>query len=102
MEFTLLDRIALTNNILPKEGSFDDLIIAKEINTKVGVTGEELAKYEIKAENKTLVWNQNGAEARFEYEFTELEKKLIASVLTKMNEEKKGTVDMLHLYELFK
>lgn len=100
MKLNLLDRIVLPG-ILPKEGSFTDLIIVKDIKKKVSITQEDIKKYKITVQGDALQWSTAGAEAEFEYEFEELETKIIKEALQKKHDEKKATEDMIHLYTLF-
>lgn len=98
---TLLERVILPS-ILKKEADYKTLIINKDVQKKIEVTQEEVKKYEIKAtEDRGLNWNQKGLAAKFEYDFTEMEKLEIKLALTKMDEEKKLTSDYVSLYDKF-
>lgn len=96
----LLDRIIL-GNILPKQGSFTDLVLAEDIKTKTKITQEEIKEYEVKQEGLNLKWSVEGGKKEFEYEFTELEKVLIKKQLEELNKTAKLGVDMVNLYKEF-
>lgn len=100
MELTLLDRLLLPG-IFPKEGNMKELIIRKDLKKKIVFTQEELTKYGIDFKGEQILWNQEGAEAKFKYKFSDLEKAEVVSALTKMDEEKKLTEEFMDLYDKF-
>lgn len=97
---TLLERI-LIPSILKKEADFKTLIINKDLTGKVGLTQEELKKFGVTFNEKGLSWNEKGINAKFDYEFTEFERLELKLALTKLDEDKKLTIDHLSLYEKF-
>jgi hypothetical protein len=105
IELTLSDRINLPS-ILKEEGNYEFLIIKKSIKNKVAVSELELEKYNIKTvsdgEQKSwITWNKEGAEAKFNYDFSELEKNEIKLALKKLSEDNKLNDVTLSLYEKF-
>jgi hypothetical protein len=98
---SLLERILIGALPLKNEGSYVSLIVVKDLRAKVAITQDEIKKYELKAGEKNLTWNQKGAEAKFTYEFTELEKLEIKLSLEKLDKENSLTTEHLSLYEKF-
>jgi transposase len=96
----LFERI-LVAMLLPKEGSYADLIVAQDVLKKVNLTQEEIKKYEVASDEKGVKWNAAGSKAKKKIEFSELEEKLIAEQLKKKEEEKKLGAEMLELYKKF-
>lgn len=96
----LLSRIVIST-LLPKEGSFTDLIIAKDIAKKTDITQEEVKQYGIVADGTKVTWDDEGIKAEFDFEFTEAEKGMLSKQLKTLDEEKKLTTEHLELYELF-
>jgi len=101
MNLTILDRIILPN-ILPAEGSFDTLILKKDVLEKVQITQKELEKYEIRAEEGRVIWNEAGAKYELEVELTELETKLVTEQLKKLDDDNKLDDNTVNLYKKFK
>lgn len=100
-ELTLLDRIILTS-IVPTKGDIVTLTLSKDLTAKIAIKQEEIKEYGISAAKKVgLGWNESGAKAKFEIEFSELEANLIKSELQKLDSSKKLSIDMLGLVKLF-
>lgn len=100
-KLTLLERIILPN-ILKKEADYKTLIINKDIKGKCDLTQKEIKDFDVQATpNGGLAWNEKGAKALFDIEFTEMEKLEIKLALTKLDEDKKLTSEFVNLYELF-
>ncbi len=103
---TLGERISVST-MLPAEGNYGFFIVKKDLLAKVGVSQEELKKYKIETKLSEdqklswLTWNEAGTKARFDYEFTELEKNEIKLALTKISNENKLTDSLINLYEIF-
>lgn len=102
---SLSDRINLPS-IFASEGSYEFLIIKKSIIDKVAIKESEVSKYEIKTitegERKGWIqWNKEGLDAKFDYDFSELEKNEIKLALKKLSEDKKLNDVTLSLYEKF-
>ena len=96
----IIDRI-LIESILPHEGNYTDLIVIKDIKSKVSLTQDEIIKYEVKSlENGTIEWKNEGYDE--EIKFSELEKSIIKKALEKLNSENKLNFQLLNIYELFK
>lgn len=100
-ELSLLDKLIFPS-ILKKEGSFEDMIIVKDIKKKINITQDEVKEYNLQSLNTGgIIFNEKGSEAKFEIEFTELETKMIKEGLKKLEEDKKLTEDHLDLYKKF-
>ncbi len=98
--FKVKDRLLLVN-ILPSQGSFEDLIISKDIKSKIDFKQEDLELYEIKTiENNNVTWSAE-KDTWIEIEFTEAEKNFISTTLKKLSEDKKLNVDLIDLYKFF-
>ena len=104
MKLTLKDKIILSG-LLPKEGSFEKLIIINDIQKKLTLTQEEIVEYEVETitivEKQSIKWNEKWINAEFEIEFSEIELKNISDTFLKLSEENKLTMDLLDLYKLF-
>jgi len=100
MKITFLERAALTQ-ILPKEGSFETLILVKDIQEKVSLKQEELEYH------KTGEPDQNGnvlykdLMKEYDIEMSKSEVSIVKDNLKQLSDEKKLTLDMLTLYEKF-
>lgn len=101
---SLRERIAMSG-IFPAQGDYSFFIVKKDILKKVGISQEELKKYGIKTieseKGSLLTWSAVGEKAKFSYEFSDLEENEIKLCLTKLNEEKKLSEDLIGLYEAF-
>lgn len=97
---TLIERIILFN-LLPQQGDFKSLIIVDDIRKKIGLNQLEIEKYEVKTEGKGVSWNEKGDKAKFDYEFTSLEKNEIKLCFEEINKSKKATIGMLPLLKKF-
>ena len=100
MKLNLQQRIALTS-YLPKEGKFETLVVLKDIQKKIEITQDEIAKYEIKSSENSISWNKEGVKSEMELEFTELEKAEIKKALKKISDEERLRMSDIPLYELF-
>lgn len=100
IEVTLLDRLMIPN-VLKKEGNYSQMIINKDIRKKCELTQKELKDFDVKSYGPQIMWNEKGAKAKFNIDFTDLEKKEIVDSLKKLDEEKKITEDMVGIYKLF-
>lgn len=101
-ELTFTDRIVL-GSLLPREASFEKLIIARDLQEKIKVTQDEVKKFSIKPteDGKNISWDISEEENHFFYEFTDLEKKLIKEELEKKDRESKLEAAHLNLFEVF-
>lgn len=102
MELSLKNRVVLSL-ILPTEGSYDKLIIRKDVMKKVELTQEEVTKFEVKQDptTKGIVWKDEEA-AKFEIDFTEAERNYVNGILSEMNTKEKLNLDTVELFTLFK
>ncbi len=104
-ELTLLERISLPS-VLPKEATYNELVINRDINLKVNPTQSEILKYKIESvalgsNSVGLKWDEAGTKVKFKIEFTKLELNAIILGLKKLDNEKKLTSDLVTLYEKF-
>ena len=97
---TIADRLSLST-VLPKRGSYEDMIVREDIRNKVKFTQKELKKYEIKQfpESGMLEWKETVD--NFDYEFTELEEALIIKSLTELSKKNELGVEHVGLYKKF-
>ncbi len=102
MKITLLEKIMIAN-ILPSEGNIKTLTIVKDLKNKVQLTQKDIKDFAIIVNDKgSISWNEKGAKAKFEINFTELELNEVKLALQKLDKEKKITVDLMSLIDLFK
>ena len=98
---SLLDRLIFAS-ILKKEGSFEEMIISKDIKKKIEITQEEVRDYGIQTiSTGGLQFNEKGSNSKLELEFTELEFSACKEGLKKLQDEKKLTEDHIDLYKFF-
>ena len=98
MKLTLLERIVLPS-ILPAKGTFENMIVRRDIMERVKINQEELEKYQIKSLDGGLKWEPTADE--FDYEFSEIEKILIVQSLKSLSEKGEISPDHLSLYKKF-
>lgn len=96
----LIDRIVLVS-LLPKEGSFETLIILDDIRKKAGVTQDEVVEFKINSTDKGVTWTQEAAEKEFDIDFTEAEKNEVSKMLKKLSDDEKLNTETINLYKIF-
>ena len=106
MNLTVLDRLTLMN-MMPKQGDFLTLSIARDIGKKVEVAQDEAKVIELKLSESAnqygehnVTWNPEAPEK--EVEFTESELGVIKKQLKQMDAQKTLKSSMLDLYKKFK
>lgn len=101
---SILDRLLLLW-LIPKEGNMVELMMYKDINTKIEFSWTERKELNFRQEEVTkdhfstvrdLKWNKPKS-----IEFSNSEKEFFKWVLSKMDSEKKLTADHIWLYNLF-
>jgi len=100
MKLDIKERLHLPE-ILPREGNFTTLVIKSDLLDKIKITQEEIKKYNITSEGNVVKWDIEKAED-IDIDFTELELKLIAESLEKLDLENKLTDYTFILYKKFK
>jgi len=109
MKLSVKDRFAI-QRITPQQGTFDELIVAKDINDKIAFTQKDLEKYKMKnitvkdedGKDVTRVqWNEENEKGK-EVEFTDREKELILKGFEEIDKKKEATPDLITTYLLFK
>lgn len=99
----LADRIGL-QNILPAEGTYIDLVLAKDIKEKVEISQEEAkeknVRREVAGENVSTLWDKE-KDVEVEVEFTDAEKAFISKAIKALEEKGKLHFSMIALYEIF-
>jgi hypothetical protein len=104
MKLTIQERFVLTN-ILPKEGSYTELVITSDLRKKVDPTQKELKEIQYTPINDGTgrghynVEKANTIETEIKIE--ELEENQVKEALKKLDEEKKLTADHITLYKKF-
>lgn len=88
--------------VLPREGNFITLKIAKDLLEKIELTQEEGEKYKVDFTTipGQVSWNEDGKIPK-PFEITDLEKGVVSDALVKLEKEEKLTLGMLTIYELF-
>ncbi len=97
MKLNIIQRIQILS-LVPKKGSFEDLVVGEDLIKKIGLTQKEIKDYEIKTVDN-MVTVKNNKEADFD--FTELEKNIIKQELDKLEKSKSLESNLLSLYRLF-
>lgn len=99
MKLSVRERIILSN-ILPKEGSFVTLTIKNDLLSKTNITQEEIKELDMKFDDNGIVWNIQ-KEKEKDFEFTELEERLIKTELKELDKRDALNEDTFNLYKLF-
>lgn len=101
VKLTLAERIILPS-IFPEKGSFDKLVIRDDINEKIKITQEEIAKYKIQATEDGKISFDLGEDVNeFEYNFTELEAQEIKNNLKSLSEKDELHREFKNIYKMF-
>lgn len=98
MKLNVLDRLSLIN-ILPREGNFLTLTIAKDITKKVGILQDEAKEIGIVFGEKNVSWKPDAPEK--DVEFSDSELGVIKKQLKKLDTEGKLTMELLETYNKF-
>jgi len=93
------DRL-ITMSILPKEGSFVTLKVIRSLMSRLGVTSQEIADYEIVEQDGQVRWNLEGTKP-LDFEFDSVELELIRNQLMKMDRENRLNIEVVPIYEKF-
>jgi len=99
MKLDLKERLGIPA-ILPQEGDHNTIIIKKDLIEKVKVNQEEITEFKIESEGEMIKWDSN-VDTSKEFEFTDLEKNLISTMLKQLDTEKKLNDDTIGLYIKF-
>lgn len=100
MSLSLEERIVLTG-ILPKQGSYEKLIVSKELSTRLQLTTDEIAKFGIVSTATQIGWNEKGKTAKFNFDLKELERLCIKDALQKSSQQESMPDSLLGLYKQF-
>jgi len=103
MKITFSDKVLL-GNILPKEGSFETLILSRDVYKKIEISQEDMEEFEIKPseDGKAIQWSIKKSEDNpFDIDFSESEKNFISGSLKKISEKEALTPNLIPLYEKF-
>jgi len=100
-ELNLLDRLVLPTLFKGKEANFITMKVIKDIKKKVELTQAEFTKYDIKAVENGLSYNEAGVKAKFRIDFTDRERDEIKASLRKLDETEKLTEEFVELYDKF-
>ena len=101
MKLNVLERFQ-TLNLLPEEGNIATMRMRLKLIEKIGLTAEEIEKYEVRPGETegTMRWNEKGLE-EIEIDLKGPEIAAIAKNLKKLNEDEKLTQLHLTLYDKF-
>ena len=89
--------------ILPAEGGFTDMLVKKDLQSKIAVELEEATEVELKTVWQWLSWNSEKVKWKtYDYEITEVEKQLIQTQLEALDKAKKLSDSHVALYQLIK
>ena len=96
MTFTVLDRV-LIGNILPEKGSLADILIVKDIKSRMELSKEERKDINFRTtdDNTGLVWDK---ELDLKITLSDAEKNLILDTFKKLDEEKNLTIQLAEIY----
>jgi len=102
MKFTIGERILLTTNLIPSQGSMTEMIIVRDLQNKVGINQSDIVKHKIHEKpgpdnRKILNWEETGD--FYDIEFTSLELDLLKKTVKLLDEKKMITLQLLPLLE---
>ena len=92
MQLKVLERVCLLN-ILPKEGDFLTLQVARDISDEVSFKPDELESLGMQTANGVTTWNQD-ADVGVEFSFSEAATSVIVGELQKLDKGKKLSGDL--------
>jgi hypothetical protein len=99
MKLGVKDRIALFG-VLPQQGDFVTMTVKHDLSDKLKITQTEIEEFGIKSGEGNLTWDAS-KEKEIDFEFTELELKLVKDSLEEMNNKKSLNDDTFNLYKKF-
>lgn len=99
MVLTVLERLLILG-LLPGEGGIIEMRLKKVIGEKVGLTSDEIVRYEVKEDGANVRWN-NEVEQTSSIELNEAEVGMIRDSLVKLDREKKLNDGHITLYDKF-
>lgn len=98
IEITLEQRLLLST-ILPKQGSYVENIIARDLLGKLELTQRELSDYEFTFNGVGYVWNEKGVKARFHIELSDGEERMLINSLKACDQNKSLPMGLTDVYE---
>jgi len=99
MVLTVLERLLILG-LLPGEGGIVEMRLKKVIGEKIGLTSDEIVRYEVKEDGANVRWN-NEVEQTSSIELNEAEVGMIRDSLVKLDREKKLNDGHITLYDKF-
>jgi predicted Zn-dependent protease len=99
MELTILERIIL-QGLLPQEGSYVTFRVVRELRNELSFTEKEIKDFEIKHEDKRIVWNMSKEKTKV-ISIGDSVKGLIVEALKKLDSEGKINNENISVYEKF-
>jgi len=93
MKLTIKDRI-LINALYPQQTNLIEQIITRDIKHKVGITQEELDKYQIVVKDGGLTWTGSD---EFDVDFTDKELELLKKQINVLDKKNQITQDIVDL-----
>lgn len=99
IELSIQERLSLIQ-ILPREGSYDQLVIIKSIKKKLELTQQEIEDAKVVVIDKSIRWDENYQQTAT-ISFTTAEEKILHDHLDKANSSKQLKLTDIRLYEVF-
>ena len=96
IKLTLKDRFEIST-ILPEKGDLLTLGIVKDISKRVSITQEEIEKFEVKSVDKGFLWNEDGATAEFEIDFSNSELEIIRKEIKSLDDKREVPIGLYDL-----
>jgi hypothetical protein len=98
---SLMERLIIAS-VLPEQTNYQGIILKDDIFKKTKINQEEQTLYGMKfMDDGSVLCNKQGSEAKFNYEFTDLESDLIGKGLKQLDQQNKLIPAMRNIYELF-
>lgn len=100
MQLSVIQRLLLLN-LIPTEGDITTVRIVQSLRSDLSFSEEEHAQMSMSVSDGQVTWNRE-AEAPKNIEIGPKGHAMICEALRKKSEQKKLTVEMIELYDLFK
>ena len=100
IDLSVLERIQF-QQLMPEQGSFTDLLHAKNCLKKIEIGSEQAGRLELRTEGEQIVWKKDSAKD-ISVTFTPVEIELIRKQIDKLDKEEKIHITMFDLVKKLK
>ena len=100
IELSIIERIGF-QQLVPEQGSFADLLHAKNIMKKVEISSEEADRLHLRTENGNITWRKD-ADTPISVTFTPVELEVIRTQIDKLDKEQRIHISMFDIIQNLK